>query len=163
MLVLILDGLIRVSILDELVKALEGIGAVVGCPAILRKSGISIPGGTDATDVRGDFLEDSSNAGGSTDEPLAGEIDQETVGTKEIRAQNRLLDVCDLEFPSVFGVVDLDRHSAGAKRLDSGTVRCNEVQAGWLEQVWLVGRDDTNFRSCVNEEIDARDGVTDMK
>ena len=150
-------------ILDGLVKALEGISTVVGCPAILRKSGISIPGGTDATDVRGDFLEDSLDAGGSADEPFAGEIDQETVCTKEIRAQNRFLDVCDLEFPNVWGVVDLESHLTGTKRLDPGTVCCDEVQAGWPEQVWMSGRYDADLRSRVDEEIGARESVPDMK
>ena len=68
-LVLILVGLVLV-----------GFSTVAGCPALCN-AGISVSGSTDVTNVGRDFFEDSSNAGGTVDEPPACEVDQKTVGT----------------------------------------------------------------------------------
>lgn len=57
-------------------------------------------------DLLDDALEDGEVI--EPDELLIGEVDQEAVRAKEIGTYDRLVDVCHLEPPGVFVVVDLE-------------------------------------------------------
>ena len=64
-----------------------------------------------------------------------------------------------MKTPCVLVVVDAKSHLMGAIQLDVRAVRCNEAQTWGFYSVGTCGWDNTDFGSCIDKEVCARDGV----
>ena len=71
-------------------------------------------------------LNDSEVVG--AEESLVFEIHEEVMGSQEICAYNRFVDICYLEKPIVFVLVDPEFHATGSIGSYSRTICCDQVQ-----------------------------------